>query len=295
MHLLSILIPLDGQKVRKEDHGMKRKHGRKIKPVTVIMPFLCIFSIITIGIIIIICMTLAGASKEMPNETETRDNDSAADQIILAKQDTITYEDDHYIPSTVKLPVRAICQYPELPTGCEATATVMALNYLGAGVYLEPFADFLPRQAVIDTGNGLSGPDPNVSFAGDPHKDIGSFGCFEPVIIQTVNDNFPAYYAQKVNGSIDELCSYIDMGYPVIIWTTMELQEIRRVTTWTLPDGSSFTWPGNEHCMLLVGYDDSYYYFNDPRNGECVAYDKDLSELRFEEMGSRAVMITPAQ
>ena len=275
---------------------MKRKHCRKRKPSMVILPFLCIFLIIITGFIIV-CGTLAGISKDVPNETEPWNYDPATDQIITSDYSPDyddSYEGDCYIPSAVKLNIRPICQYPELPTGCEATATVMALNHLGAGVYLEPFADLLPRQAIIDTGNGLRGPDPNVAFVGDPYKEIGSFGCFEQVIIQTVNDNYPAYYAQKVNGSIDDLCSYIDMGYPVIIWATMELQEIRRVTTWTLPDGKSFTWPGREHCMLLVGYDDSYYYFNDPRNGECVAYDKYLSELRFEEMGSRAVVITPA-
>ena len=253
------------------------------------MPFICIFLIITTGIIIV-CAALAGTLKEVPDETRPWDYDPATDHIISAKQDTITNK----VISAVKLNVRPICQYPELPTGCEATATVMALNHLGAGVYLEPFADLLPRQAIIDTGNGLSGPDPNVAFVGNPHKEIGSFGCFEQVIIQTVNDNYPAYYAQKVDGSIDDLCSYIDKGYPVIIWTTMELQEIRRVTTWTLPDGSSYTWPGREHCMLLVGYDDSYYYYNDPRNGECVPYDRYLSERRFEEMGSRAVVIIPS-
>ena len=275
---------------------MKRKHFRKKNSSIEILLIICVLLIISLSIIIA-WVTLGKMEKDVTDENKPWNYKPATDQILSSDIDSITGKtvvSDNESPSAVMLNVRTICQYPELPTGCEATAAVMALNYLGAGVYLEPFADLLPRQPIVDNGNGLHGPDPNVSFAGDPHKEVGSFGCFEQVIIQTVNDYYPAYYAQKVNGSIDDLCSYIDMGYPVLIWTTMELQEIRRVTTWTLPDGKSFTWPGREHCMLLVGYDDSYYYFNDPRNGECVAYDRYLSELRFEEMGSRAVVITPA-
>lgn len=273
---------------------VKRKHYRKKSSHIEVLLIICVILIISLSIIIA-WVTLGKVEKDAPDENRPWDYDSSSDQILSS--DTIigtAATSEKETQSAVKLNVRAICQYPELPTGCEATAAVMALNYLGASVYLEPFANLLPQQPLTNSENRSQGPDPNVSFVGDPHKETGSFGCFEQVIIKTVNEHYPAYYAQKVNGSIDDLCSYIDAGYPVLIWTTMELQEIRRVTTWTLPDGSSFTWPGREHCMLLVGYDDFYYYFNDPRNGECVAYDKSLSELRFEEMGSRAVVITPA-
>ncbi len=275
---------------------VKRKRCRKKSSHIEVILIICVLLIISLSIIIA-WATLGKVETDVPDKNGPRDNAPVTDQILSSDIDSITGKDtasDTGTLSIVKLNVRSICQYPELPTGCEATATVMALNYLGACVYLEPFADLLPQQPVVDNGNGFQGPDPNVSFVGDPHKEIGSFGCFEQVIIKTVNDHYPAYYAQKVNGSIDDFCSYIDMGFPVLIWTTMELQEIMRVTTWTLPDGSSYTWPGREHCMLLVGYDGFYYYFNDPRNGECVAYEKDLSELRFEEMGSRAVVITLA-
>ena len=44
--------------------------------------------------------------------------------------------------------------------------------------------------------------------------------------------------------------------------------------------------------MVLVGYNDDYYFFNDPLVGRTVAYEKWLCEQRFEEMGSRALFVT---
>ena len=65
--------------------------------------------------------------------------------------------------------------------------------------------------------------------------------------------------------------------------------------SWELSDGTTFTWPGHEHCMLLIGYDEDFYYFNDPISGACLSFKKELSEKRFEEIGSRAVVIQPAR
>ena len=45
--------------------------------------------------------------------------------------------------------------------------------------------------------------------------------------------------------------------------------------------------------MVLVGYDDENYYFNDPyENKGIVAYDKNLLNERFVEMGKQSVVIT---
>lgn len=36
--------------------------------------------------------------------------------------------------ASVRLSVPALCQYPELPTGCEATAAAMVLQYYGEAI-----------------------------------------------------------------------------------------------------------------------------------------------------------------
>ena len=48
---------------------------------------------------------------------------------------------------------------------------------------------------------------------------------------------------------------------------------------------------------MLVGYDEDYYYFNDPQKpiseiSEPVAFDKSTVEKRYQELGCQAIAIT---
>ena len=58
-------------------------------------------------------------------------------------------------------------------------------------------------------------------------------------------------------------------------------------------DKQFFTWRFNEHCLVLVGYNEKYYIFNDPLREKNTYYDKEVVEKRFEEMGKMAVAIVP--
>ena len=92
--------------------------------------------------------------------------------------------------------------------------------------------------------------------------------------------------------ALEDICDqYIDRDIPVILWATINMLETNPKNSWYLSDGTRFTWPGNEHCMLLVGYDDTQYYFNDPYTGKLVAYDKTLTKDRFAELGRQAVVV----
>ena len=64
--------------------------------------------------------------------------------------------------------------------------------------------------------------------------------------------------------SAAELCGYIDQGLPVVFWATLDFQPVPGVDRWRLPNGRMFDWKLNEHCLLLVGYDQDRYWFNDP-------------------------------
>ena len=94
--------------------------------------------------------------------------------------------------------------------------------------------------------------------------------------------------------SLPDLCAtYVAKGVPVILWATISMRETVPQNTWYLADGKRYTWPGNEHCMLLVGYDDTHYYFNDPYAGKTVCYARQLTEDRYAELGRQAVVIPP--
>ena len=69
---------------------------------------------------------------------------------------------------------------------------------------------------------------------------------------------------------------------PVIFWACINMRKPVIGPSWKLSDsGRTFTWISNEHCMLLVGYDEEGYYFNDPyENHGVIRYPKKLVEDR---------------
>ena len=165
------------------------------------------------------------------------------------------------------------------------------------GITVEQFVDeFLPTSRDFYVENGRHyGPSPYVYFIGNP-KSSASYGCMAPVIETAlracVDDSYTV--SNLTDTSLEELCDqYIDNDIPVILWATIHMRETNPISSWYLSDGTRFTWPGNEHCMLLVGYDDTQYYFNDPYTGKLVAYDKTLTKDRFAELGRQAVAVFP--
>ncbi|MDE6776363.1 MAG: hypothetical protein K2J25_00330, partial [Oscillospiraceae bacterium] len=53
-----------------------------------------------------------------------------------------------------------------------------------------------------------------------------------------------------------------------------------------------FQWLANEHCMVLVGYDETYYYFNDTYDSNgLISFRRDITEKRYEEIGCYSVVV----
>lgn len=54
--------------------------------------------------------------------------------------------------------------------------------------------------------------------------------------------------------------------------------------------GGIFLLDSNEHCMLLEGYDEKKYYFNDPYdNNGVIGYERELVEKRHAAQHSMAI------
>jgi len=192
------------------------------------------------------------------------------------------------------LRVVGVCQYPELPTGCESAAAVAVLRYYGVEITAAAFArEWLTCSRDFYTAGGaLHGPDPNEVFAGDPFSE-NAFGCFAGPIVTAVNDHSAECGAVKVTGkTLDELCAdYVEQGQPVVVWATMGMKASKKGKSWRTPRGTTFTWPAGEHALVLVGYDEEYYFFMDPQSGSTVGYQHAVAQKRFEELGSQAVCI----
>lgn len=179
-------------------------------------------------------------------------------------------------------------------TGCESVTAVMLLQYLGIDISIYDFIDNYLDKEPFETRDGiLYGPNPYEVFVGDPY-DTEAMGCYAPVIKNSLErilgDNYEVI--DETGCDLPALVEkYIDSGMPLIVWATIDLKDIIVGPVWRLKDsGEEFTWLSNEHCMLLVGYDDEHYIFNDPwKNNGVIAYDKKAVIDRYKKQHSQAV------
>ena len=180
-----------------------------------------------------------------------------------------------------------ISQLGRYPTGCESVSSVMALNYAGYSTSVDDFIDkYLDKKPWPF--------DPNETFGGNPRLTSG-WGCYTPVIQKAMNRILSGKkdYALDVSGmSIPELCSeYIDNDIPVIFWGTIDMAPPYQGKTWTY-NGKSITWIAPLHCLLLVGYDDNNYIFNDPlKTNAPTYYSKESVELAYNGISKQAMVI----
>lgn len=194
-----------------------------------------------------------------------------------------------------RLHVPLYCQYPSLPTGCEATAAAMALQYWGEEVTPEEVADWLPTSRDFYTFAGVDyGPNPWTEFVGDPFT-TDSYGCYAPVIVDAINKNSTRCRAEDYSGaSLTELFDCISQGTPVLIWATVEMKPAREGNSWVLENGETFTWIAGEHCLVLAGYENGMVYLNDPYTGRQECYSSETVEERYGELGCQAVLVYAA-
>lgn len=193
------------------------------------------------------------------------------------------------------LDVPYLSQGDEYPTGCEMVSATMLLQYYHYNISIEEYLDYLDVADFYWKNDILYGPDPRKQYAGDPTNPY-SCGCYAPVIADSMNRILRKDQRAVVLGnmSLEDLLNFIDLGDPVLIWASMEMIPTRIGDQWTVPDtGETITWMTPEHCLVLVGYNEEYYFFNDPsENKGLVCYPKDLAEQRYQELGQQAVVIS---
>lgn len=182
--------------------------------------------------------------------------------------------------------------------GCESVSTVMALS--NAKMIIDP--NFFVSN-YLDMGStpviGGFGPDPDDVFVGKPYRKDG-WGCNVPVIKKALDKFVGRYNATATplnNVSLEDLCTtYIRNGKPVVIWATVMMTPDYKIRRWTTPEGKSIAYNNKLHSLLLVGYDDEFYYFNDPMlegGGQYsyVGYAKERVEAAYTALGCQAIVI----
>ena len=180
------------------------------------------------------------------------------------------------------------------PTGCESVSAVMLLQYLGYDISVDTFIEqYLEKEDFEEREGVWYGPDPRTHFCGSPY-DEDSFGCYAPVICKALEKILGDAYevSDRTGTEIDILIrEYIDREMPVVFWACINMREPITGPQWKLKEtGETFTWISNEHCMLLVGYDEENYYFNDPYdNNGVIRYPKDVVKDRYKAQHMQAV------
>lgn len=195
-------------------------------------------------------------------------------------------------------------QREEYPTGCESVSAVMALQYFGVEMDVEEFIDgCLPLgNAPYEDGSGrLVGCDPRKAFPGDPRTE-GGWGCYAPVIEKALrdllggrSDTSHLTVETPTGKSLPELCAeYVAKGIPVIVWATVDMEPPEEYLSFLIEDtGEEFRWIYPMHCLLLTGWDEDGYLFNDPSAGKNQFYPKAAAELAYEGLGMQALALVP--
>lgn len=236
----------------------------------------------------------AEAKEEPETELEPVQAENPTGMEITNIQDLLKRQADDGIEentaSHIQLEAESILQQPELPTGCEVTSLTMALRFAGYDVSKEELADQYLEKA---TPGEVSY---RTAFWGDPRQEE-SFGCYAPVIVKAAN----RYLAQQkstqtaynlTGASLDDVLAEIRMGYPVIVWGSMYInEEIVFSYGWDI-EGETVTWPSNEHCMLLIGFDmeTNSVIVCDPLEG-IVSYDRNAFQHHYEILEQQAIVI----
>lgn len=239
-------------------------------------------------IIIMIIVGIAGNSKE--EETPSATGTTVASTAL---------------PTSYKISGVPVISQDALKAGCETYACTMLLQYWDFDIDEIEFADnyLITKPVYYGYGGELYGPDMNSAYAGDIYT---GYGINAPAMakcmnnfIKTTKSELKAYPLSNV--SLEELCEeYILDDKPVMCWETTNMDEPYVKSSWIVDYvdenaryeiGETESWMQNEHCMVLVGFDEENYYFCDSVAGKLAAYDRAVAEERYSQIGMQAIVV----
>lgn len=212
--------------------------------------------------------------------------------------------DVYVVPKAKKISNVPLIGQSKLPTGCETCSATMLLKHYGYNISETTFADkYLVKKPFGYSNGSYTGPDPNCAFVGTPYSS-NSYGAYAPIMVKCMNKYLSdkSYKAVEISGKSLEYLSgkYVAQGQPIMIWATINMLPSFKTTSWRVNYtdenakyklGSYYTWIAREHCLVMTGYDNYYYYFNDPWTNARTRYSKSVVNSRYDELGKQAVVM----
>lgn len=192
-------------------------------------------------------------------------------QIQTTDENTGGSDNTTSVNDYVYLSVANIEQNPELPTGCEAVAATIVLNYYGAG---------MSKTELVD--NYLVYADsPSVGFVGSPYEQPTGHGhwCTAQPIVNAMNTAISVHgldcTAVNVTGSsFETILAYVNSGHPVVFWGLENMSS-------------------GYHTLVLIGYDtiNNICYFADPLKSGIQTYDMNATKHAYNNRGKQAIIV----
>jgi uncharacterized protein YvpB len=201
------------------------------------------------------------------------------------------------LPASVVLQVPPQDQLPEFKNGCEVTSLSMLLTAVGHPVSKGDLA----REQPHDSTPLVLGPHGTVQFWGNPNvgfvgsvSDFG-YGIYHGPLSKLLNQILPGRAEDLTGKPFTEDLAAVASGRPVVVWTTSTFEPTNDWVTWQSPEGPVHaTW--EEHAVLLVGYDATHLYVNNPLTGQAAEpVNRDDFLAAWKQLGQQALTVTPAQ
>lgn len=185
--------------------------------------------------------------------------------------------------------VPLIQQLPELDRGCEVTSLAMMLQYAGITVDKMKLANEIKKVDFMN--DGVRG-NPNEGFVGNIYTFSESgYGVYHGPLFQLAKKYLPNKAVDLTGKSIEEMYNSVKAGQPVVMITNATFAPLDEdeFTTWETNNGDvSITY--NEHCVVLIGYDQESVYIRDPlKDSLDVKVPREKFEQAWVQMGSQAI------
>ncbi|MGE1008117.1 C39 family peptidase [Bacillus cereus] len=182
-----------------------------------------------------------------------------------------------------------IQQLPELDRGCEVTSLAMMLQYAGITVDKMKLANEIKKVDFMN--DGVRG-NPNEGFVGNIYTFSESgYGVYHGPLFQLAKKYLPNKAVDLTGKSIEEMYNSVKAGQPVVMITNATFAPLDEdeFTTWETNNGDvSITY--NEHCVVLIGYDQESVYIRDPlKDSLDVKVPRAKFEQAWVQMGSQAI------
>lgn len=240
--------------------------------------------------------TLVGVSKELVEALRSNAKQLTHIYSLKGGQRKLQYNRSNQ-PQNILIDVPIMAQRPELIRGCESTALAMFLSYYtGQNIDKVEVADKLRRDTTPKTMvNGMiSFGDMNKGFVGSMTDSLqpGLGAYVEPVY--DVAQNYVEDVHNITGASFNQIMDFVGKGQPVWVITPINYNKVSEyvLQQWITPSGyMEVTYL--EHAVVIVGYDDTYVYLNDPQQGRVIKQPRISFQVGWENQGSQALVVTP--